>query len=388
MTEIDLAFLAGPFERPECPAKVKVPLKIEKPVVGTINLDEEDTQFPAYIVPLDKKYAELYTIVPPLKKNAELGSVVTINKDASLDSEDGVKLENVSENQIKVTIGGKDFTSVYLNAKDAQRPYLYPLLAPCGVGVTRNWPIKKDVSGDSTDHVHHKSCWTAWGDINGVDNWSDGRKKGRQETKKILEVVSSPVFGKVKMHNIWTDRKGREQISEIRDIVFYNTKNVRLVDFTISLKATQEDLTFGDTKEGGFLSIRVATPMEVKKKQGGKIQNSFGGKNEGQTWGKRAQWCDYSGIVDEKEAGVAIFDNPANYMFPTYWHVRNYGLMGANPLGISHFLGRKNDGSIILKKGGSLVFKYRLVVHDGYADDANLQEHYLNYYYPCSLVLF
>jgi hypothetical protein len=31
--------------------------------------------------------------------------------------------------------------------------------------------------------------------------------------------------------------------------------------------------------------------------------------------------------------GVAIFDHPKNHAHPTWWHVRDYGLFAANPVG-------------------------------------------------------
>ena len=46
--------------------------------------------------------------------------------------------------------------------------------------------------------------------------------------------------------------------------------------------------------------------------------------------------------------GRTLMDAPTHYrwaFFPTYWHVRNYGLMTANPFGISHFVGKKKDGT-------------------------------------------
>ena len=122
--------------------------------------------------------------------------------------------------------------------------------------------------------------------------------------------------------------------------------------------------------------------------RGGKIENSIGAVSEKETWGKRAEWCDYSGIVEGKKVGVAIFDNYDNVNFPTYWHVRDYGLMAANPFGLSHFIGKNKDGTYILNAKDELIFKYRLVVHDGDAFEAKLKEHYLNYYVPWETHVF
>jgi hypothetical protein len=79
-----------------------------------------------------------------------------------------------------------------------------------------------------------------------------------------------------------------------------------------------KDVVFGDTKEGGLLSLRVAGTMQVTV--AGKMENSFGGINESEIWGKRAHWCDYSGPVENRWVGVALFDHPKNLRHPTYWH--------------------------------------------------------------------
>jgi len=140
---------------------------------------------------------------------------------------------------------------------------------------------------------------------------------------------------------------------------------------------------FGDTKEGGICSVRVAAPMEADRT--GKIENAYGGVNEAETWGKRAPWCDYSGIVEGHRVGVAVFDHPGNFRYPTYWHVRNYGLMTANPFGLSHFLApAEAEGSHVLPKGETLAFRYGVCVHAGDAAEGRVRDRYLDWIYPPS----
>jgi len=92
---------------------------------------------------------------------------------------------------------------------------------------------------------------------------------------------------------------------------------------------------------------------------------------------------DYSGPVNGKLVGIAICDHPANLRHPTYWHVRNYGLMTANPFGISHFRGDKTlDGSYRLEAGGTLTFRYRVLFHAGDSRIANITEKYHDFITP------
>ena len=64
--------------------------------------------------------------------------------------------------------------------------------------------------------------------------------------------------------------------------------------------------------------------------------------------------------------GLAILNHPTSFRFPTYWHVRTYGLFAANPFGVHDFEKDKSaDGSQTLKPGESMTFRYRVLLHKG-----------------------
>ena len=109
----------------------------------------------------------------------------------------------------------------------------------------------------------------------------------------------------------------------------------------------------------------------------------MGGVNEDETWGKRAPWCDYSGVVGGHTVGIAIFDHPSNFRYPTYWHVRNYGLMTANPFALSYFLPDEGiDGAHTLPAGESMAFRYALLVHAGDASAGGVSDRYQDWIHP------
>ena len=136
---------------------------------------------------------------------------------------------------------------------------------------------------------------------------------------------------------------------------------------------------------------RVNTPgdcLRLRNAPAGTITNSYGGLNEDETWGKRAHWCDYSGTIDGVHAGIAILDHPRNLGHPVYWHVRNYGLMTANPFGVSHFepeSGKRGDW--VMPAQSDVTFRYRLYVHAGDAARGRVREAYHDYVNPphCSV---
>lgn len=178
------------------------------------------------------------------------------------------------------------------------------------------------------DHVHHRSLWVAHGDVNGVDLWSESKGHGKIVHKRFNHKIHGPVYVELNEENTWMSSEGERLLDDIRTIRIWASESGEwLIDFDIYFIASYGDVIFGDTKEAGILSLRVASSMTVK--QGGKIENSFGGINERETWGKRAQWCDYSEPLGSEWVGIAIFDHQKNPRHPTYWHVRDLWSYGS-----------------------------------------------------------
>ena len=97
------------------------------------------------------------------------------------------------------------------------------------------------------------------------------------------------------------------------------------------------------------------------------------GQGEEVTWGKRAEWCDYSGpLANGEQWGCTVIDHRNNPRYPTYWMVRGYGLFTANPWGVHHFLGDDSiDESMTIASGDKAVFCYRLIFHPGRGPSGN-----------------
>jgi hypothetical protein len=136
------------------------------------------------------------------------------------------------------------------------------------------------------------------------------------------------------------------------------------------------------------MAIRLAETMRVKPIKSnagnptGHIVNSEGVRDD-ETWGKRAKWVDYHGPVDGKNVGVAIFDHPDNPRYPTWWHVRDYGLFAANPFGLHEFEKKpKGAGDLKIKAGDSATFRYRFYLHHGDEKEGKVAERYEEYVKP------
>jgi hypothetical protein len=137
-------------------------------------------------------------------------------------------------------------------------------------------------------------------------------------------------------------------------------------------------LLFGDTKEGSF-ALRVAGTMDVDAKKGGRILNSRGHENE-TAWGRSAEWVDYHGVVEGQPAGIVIFDMPDSFRHPTRWHVRTYGLFGANPFGEKEFeVNDSQQGEAKVAKGDKLRLHYRVLFYAGQRSPEELSAIYKEY---------
>ncbi len=272
--------------------------------------------------------------------------------------------------------------TTYRYAGNPARPCFYPVLAPGGVQITRNWPLRDDVPDETSDHPHQRSMWIAYGNVNGVDNWSQETGHGFTMHRSVDELVSGPVFGRFATTSEWTDQAGAVLLTQKLIATFWRgNEALRPMDFDITLAAPADlAVTLGDTKEGGIIAVRVASSMDVVR--GGRIENAFGGIDEDETWGKAAHWCDYSGLVDGRHVGVAVMDHPDSFRYPTYWHVRNYGLMTANPFALNDYTGGAKNGTYRMTAGESIRFRYRVLLHTGDAGQADVRSAYLGFVSP------
>jgi hypothetical protein len=157
-----------------------------------------------------------------------------------------------------------------------------------------------------------------------------------------------------------------------------------LFDYDVTYLASEGDVTLGDTKEG-TMAIRLAESMRLKPNEhyvgqpAGTIVTSTG-LRDGETWGKRAAWVDYHGLVKGQRMGVAILDHPLNPRHPTWWHVRDYGLFAANPFGIHDFERKPaGTGNLRIPAGEKLTFRYRFVLHRGDEQQARIAELFQDY---------
>jgi hypothetical protein len=118
-----------------------------------------------------------------------------------------------------------------------------------------------------------------------------------------------------------------------------------------------DSLTLNKTNFG-FLAVRMAASISSHF-GGGTITNHAGKTGEPALFGKTANYIDYSGPVrvknhNESIEGITYFDHPSNPSYPSKWHIREDGWMGASVC---------RDGPITLSPSTPLKLRYLLHVH-------------------------
>ncbi len=381
MADMKMKLNAGPHHRTQCPVSTVV--EVPDGVTGaTISIGGQPV--PCQCRP-DAGGLRVSWIVTDLAAEAEVEYELSFGAPTGTVGADGGVVLEQGKDEIEVAVNGTHVTS-YRFGEDLARPHLYPVIGPYGDGVTREL-----IQEGEGDHHHHKSIYVSHGEVNGFNNWAESEGHGRTVHESLEAVESGPVLGRIVALGTWvgspgweSPHRGNELLKERTEWTFYNTPDeIRIIDLHLTLTATKLDVLFGDTKEGGLASVRVQPSMDVRAGLGGKIENANGGSNEDETWGKRAAWCDYSGPVNDRTVGITVMDHPDSFRHPTYWHVRNYGLMTANPFGLSHYHGDPTRrGWHVLSPGESVVGIYRFYVHKGDAGDAGIGERYHDFANP------
>jgi hypothetical protein len=285
-----------------------------------------------------------------------------------------------SDSGATVKLNGELFTRYVTD--QANKPYFYPIIGPYGLSMTRAYPME-DVPGEKQDHPHHRGINFGQQQVNGSNTWLEsasleGKLKGKSpaEQEEILSVMGFTKHTGYKsikvgsdhavmvVTNDYTDHFGNPIMKDERTYTFRAPdKNTRIIDVDITLFAPPHVVTeLFDEKDAG-LSIRVPHVISVDAKQGGLLINSNGITNE-DSWGKRANWCDYNGTIDGKKVGIAFMNHPDSFRYPTPWHARTYGLLTANPFGTKSIAG-EGDGTLTLKGDESITLKHRFLFHTG-----------------------
>jgi hypothetical protein len=331
-----------------------------------------------------------------MNQRSFLGLLVLLFATTTLPAADNTfTIDRTPSGGADVKVNGKPFASYVID--QGNKPFLWPIYGPTGKAMTRAYPMQ-DVEGEQHDHIHHRGLTFGHEHINGgTDTWQEratyeemlknpkseatGRKRivlvGNIKHREFTELKADGDHAVIAEICDYVDAQGKRLLTEERRITFHLIGEMRAIDFDQDLIASDGPVNFEDAKDAG-LEIRVPTSMAVDTKLGGHIINSNGLEND-TAWGKPAAWCEYTGPVEGEQLGIAFFDHPSSFRYPTNWHVRSYGLFAANPFGFKALDKTVAARPTELAAGERLKLRHRFIFHKGDEKAAKIAEAYEAY---------
>ncbi len=268
-------------------------------------------------------------------------------------------------NRIDVSIKGNLFTQ-YIFSEDEKYPFFFPVNGPSGFSVT---------SMRNSLYPHHSSLFFGCDRVNGGNYWQEGLERGRIRTLRaeILKTGGDTVV--IENECIWNRPGALSPIRDVRTITITAPSNELFqIDFDITLNMLM-DVKIEKTNHS-FFSGRMAPDLSAA--QGGTMVNAEGNKGEAGdsgTFGKKSPWMDCYGTRSGKTEGMAILQHPSNPWYPSPWFTRDYGFFSPTPM----YWPANETAGTILKKGESLRLRYRVLVHSGDTNTAQIAKLFSQY---------
>jgi hypothetical protein len=345
-----------PRSRPEHLAAIPAPEGCDAPVLA---LSRNGKTFLAERDPTEATYQ---VMLPALSS----GEAAVFEVEGTEAHEPAAGIEtNRGPGRVDISLAGSPLMTFH-HGPTYPKPVINPILSPGGVNMLRE-PMAAYADGE---HPWQRGLTLMQGAINGVDCWNERDTEGYGRTEQeAMALRHGPVSAVIESDNTWYE-KDRPLMSDHRTYRLYDTgREAAVLDICLTLKATHGPVTIGDTKEAGFLCLRVNPTMNAA--DGGTMRNAYGASDETGCWSKPSHWMDYYGPVGDEVAGFGVFDHPGNFRYPTTWHVRGYGLFAPNCWMF------KPDH--VLRAGEELTFRWRVVIHAGDTAAAGIADRFLDY---------
>ncbi len=250
--------------------------------------------------------------------------------------------------------------TVYRAHPTQKFPYFYPVAGPAsGLSLTTE---------SSLPYPHHRGLWLGLDPLHGGNYWHGSLDDGRirSERRKVVKRSERSIAFTDRCE--WERKGAPSPLHDERRFTVTLVDNRRwLIDADLELVAEQP-ITIEEAKHSLF-AIRAAA--DISPTYGGPLYNADGGRGAEGTYGKEARWCGYYGPrrrQPDTVEGIAVMTHPDNPWRPV-WFTRDYGHLSPSPF---NFL----EEPWKLAAGESVKLRYRVVLHAGSPEDANLAELY------------
>jgi hypothetical protein len=263
---------------------------------------------------------------------------------------------------IDISTGDMFFTS-YRFSDSEKYPFFFPVNGPVsGASLT---------SMRNGLYPHHSSLFFGCDMVNGGNYWQDGLERGRIVSLGAQIVKQGGDSAVIADYCIWKRPDAEAPIIDRRLITVTNpAKGLIFIDFDIEMTMLA-DVVIPKTNHSLF-SLRVAD--DISALRGGVMRNAEGLQGEKDTFGKASPWMDCSATRVAGAEGIALMQHPQNRWFPSPWFTRDYGFISPTPM-----YWPEDEESTAFKKGETLRLRYRVAIHAGDAEQADVNRLFAEY---------
>ncbi|WP_437221944.1 PVC-type heme-binding CxxCH protein [Planctomicrobium sp. SH661] len=284
-----------------------------------------------------------------------------LSASTSSSTPEGFRFERTSD-RVRVLLADQEVAEYVYADPRILRPHLANIRTGNGTRITRPNPPVPDV--DAIDHdTMHPGIWLAFGDLNGEDFW---RNQARIQHLQFIEEPRD-----VNGNLTWTTESqllsSRQQPLGrlLNRLTFSRRPHGWRAIWDASIVADGGEIRLGDQEEMGF-GVRLSGPLT--ELQGGTLLDSRQKRTAENIWGEPAEWCDASEVMEGRPYGIAVMSSPSNFR-PAWWHVRNYGLIVANPFGRAA-MQQGEPSKVTVSPGKALRLVFAVEIHEGGEFDA------------------
>jgi hypothetical protein len=239
--------------------------------------------------------------------------------------------------------------------------YFHPLYGLDGEVLTDDFP---------QDHDYHRGLYWAWSHIRvGDEEYDSWSLRGiRYEFQRWLAKEAGSGGVRLGLENGWF--VGDKLI--MRETVWVNVQprsaSSRAIDLELTWTPTDRPLGLSgaEGKSYGGLALRFGPRSKT-------MITVPGGRTSGDLVVTNLPWADLSGDLkrgSDDLGGIAVFVHPGHPDYPPNWMTRHYGLLAVGWPGVT---------SKTLAAGEPVTCRYRIWIHRGTPDAAEIQRAYANY---------
>jgi len=220
-------------------------------------------------------------------------------------------------------------------------------------------------------YPHHTSLFFGCDRVNGGNYWQEELERGRIVSlgAQIVEAKGKRIV--ITDECVWKRPDAEVPIIDRRKItITAPSATLYQLDFDIEMEMLT-DVTIEKTNHS-LLSVRVDPDLSVE--QGGVMVNAEGKTGENGTFGVASPWMDYYGTRKTGTEGIAILQHPSNRWYPSPWFTRDYGFFSPTPM-----YWPPGDKETKMPKGDKLKLRYRILVHGGNTQQADIAGQFAEY---------